>query len=139
MPTWSCSMSGGSCAPMENSPPGINTMPGWALPGESVLLGTVGTKCTPADIFADGGSAGPAAIELTGNGVGTTATTVRLGASVHSMMPMIAMMHRVTSVQGSTLCGVELAALLRLLAFRIKNPPSKTADRLRNQTVIAEL
>jgi len=35
-------------------------------------------------------------------------------------MPTIAMMHRVTKAQGSTLCGVGLAASLRLLAFRIK-------------------
>jgi hypothetical protein len=114
-------------------------MPGWALPGESVLLGTVGAKCTPADIVADGGSAGPAAIELTGDGVGTTATTVRLGASLQRMIPTIAMMHRVASDQGSTLCGVVLAALQRLLAFRIKILRATTADRLRIQTVIAEL
>ena len=29
---------------MENSPPGIQTMPGWALPVGGVLLGTVGAK-----------------------------------------------------------------------------------------------
>src|SRR5271156_1744833 len=131
MPTWSCSMSGGSCAPMENSPPGINTMPGWALPGESVLLGTVGAKDTPADIVRGAGSAEGAAIELTGDGVGTTAATVRLGASLQRVMPMIAMTDRVTSVQGGSLC-VGLAAFLTLLAFRIKILRSTTAERLRN-------
>ena len=64
--------------------------------------------------------AGGAAIELTGDGVGTTAATVRLGGSLQRVMPTIAMMHRVTKVKGSTLCGVGLAAFLRLLAFRIK-------------------
>jgi hypothetical protein len=74
---------------------------------------------------------------LTGDGIGTTATTVRLGASLQRMMPTIAMMHRVTSDQGTALCGVGLAALLRLLAFRIKILRPTTADRLRNRTVIA--
>jgi hypothetical protein len=94
-------------------------MPGGALPGESVLLGTVGAKGTPTDVVGVG-SAGGAAIEPTGDGVGTTAATVRLGGSLQRVMPTIAMMHRVTKVQGSTLCGVGLAAFLRLLAFRIK-------------------
>src|ERR1700722_10199740 len=119
MPTWSCSMSGGSCAPMENSPPGIHTMPGSALPGESVLLGTVGAKGTPADIIA-AGLARCAAIELTGDGAGTTTATVRAGGSLQRLMPTTTMMHRVARVQGSTLCGVRLAAFQRLFAFRIK-------------------
>ena len=101
-------------------------MPDSALPGESVLLGTVGTKGIPADVVAAAGSAEDVAIELTGDGVGTgdgagtTAATVRLGDSLQRVMPTIAMMHRVARVQESTLRGVRLAAFLRLFAFRIK-------------------
>src|ERR1700733_15207890 len=119
MPTWSCSMSGGSCAPMENSPPGIHAMPGSALPAESVLLGTVGTNGIPADVVAAAGSKG-VAIELTGDGARTTTATVRAGGNLQRLMPTTTMMHRVARVQGSTLCGVRLAAFQRLFAFRIK-------------------
>jgi hypothetical protein len=107
-------------APIENSSPGINTMPGCALPGEILLLGTVATKGTSADLVAADGSAEGAAIELTGDRVGTKAATVRLGGSLQRVMPTIAMMHRVTSDQDSILCGVGPAAFLRLLPFRIK-------------------
>ena len=113
-------------------------MPGSALPDESVLLGTVGTKGIPADVVTAAGSAEGVAIELTGDGLGTTAATVRLGDSLERVMPTTAMMHRVARVQGSTLCGVGLAAFLRLLAFRIKILRETIADRLRNQSVIAE-
>jgi hypothetical protein len=114
-------------------------MPDSALPGESVLLGTVGRNGIPADGVAAAGSAKGVAIELTGDGVGTedgvgtTAATVRLGDSLQRVMPTIAMMHRVTKAQGSTLCGVGLAAFLRLLAFRIKILRATTADRLRTR------
>jgi hypothetical protein len=113
-------------------------MPGCALPGESLLLGTVGTKGTPADVVAAAGSAEGAAIELSGDGVETKAATVRVGGSLQRLMPTTAMMHRVARIQGSTLCGVELAAFLRLLAFRIKILRAMNADRLRNKSVIAE-
>jgi hypothetical protein len=113
-------------------------MPGWALPGENVLLGTVGAKGTPADVVVDVGSAGDAAAEPTGDGVGTTVATVRLGGSLETIMPTNAMMHRVIRVQGSTLCGVGLAAFLWLTDFRIKILRATTADRLRNQSIIAE-
>jgi hypothetical protein len=92
-------------------------MPGSALRGEGVLLGKVGAKGTPTDVVGVG-SAGGVAVELTGDG--TTAATVRLGGSLQRVMPTIAMIHRVTTVQGGTLCRVGLAAFLRLLAFRIK-------------------
>jgi hypothetical protein len=95
-------------------------MPGSAVPGEIVLLGTVGRNGIPADRVAAAGSATGVAIELTGDGVGTTAATVRLGDALLRAMPTIAMMHRVTKAQGSTLCDVGLAVFLRLLAFRIK-------------------
>jgi hypothetical protein len=94
-------------------------MPGSALRGEGVLLGKVGATSTPADVVGVG-SAGGVAVELTGDGIGTTAATVRLGGSLQRVMPTIAMIHRVTTVQGGTLCRVGLAAFLRLLAFRIK-------------------
>ena len=42
MPT--SSMSGGSFAPMENSPPGIHTIPAGVFAGGTSLLGTVGPK-----------------------------------------------------------------------------------------------
>jgi hypothetical protein len=113
-------------------------MPGWALPGESVLLGTVGAKGTPADVVVEVGSAGDSAIELTGDGVGTTVATVRFRGSLETVMPMIAMMNRVIRTQGSTLCGVGLAAFLWLTAFRIKILRATIADRLRNQSMIAE-
>ena len=35
-------MSGGSFAPMENSPPGMNAMPLGIVAGAAILLGTVG-------------------------------------------------------------------------------------------------
>jgi hypothetical protein len=95
-------------------------MPGSALPGESVLLGTVGTKDIPADVVAAAGSAEGLAIELTGDGAGTPTATVRVGGSLQRLMPTTTMMHRVAKVQRSTLCGVRLAAFLRLFAFRIK-------------------
>ena len=41
-------MSGGSCAPMENSPPGIQTMPSGASPGGGVLFSTVGRNAGAA-------------------------------------------------------------------------------------------
>src|SRR5678815_647918 len=47
MPTTSL-ISGGSCAPMENSPPGIQTMPSGAGPGGRVALSTVGTNTDEA-------------------------------------------------------------------------------------------
>jgi hypothetical protein len=84
------------------------------------LLGTVGAKGTPAEAVVATGSAGGAAIELTGDGAGTTAATVRFGGNLQRVMPTIAMMHSVTRAQRSTLCGVRLAAFLKLLAFRIK-------------------
>src|SRR5215471_14298903 len=45
---------GGSPAPMENSPPGIQTIFGGAGPGGGVLLGTVGLKATrsPGRVFS---------------------------------------------------------------------------------------
>jgi hypothetical protein len=95
-------------------------MPGWALPGKTVLLGTVGAKGTPAEAVVATGSAGGAGIELTGDGAGTTTATVRFGGSLQRVMPTIAMMHRVTRAQRSTLWGVGLAGFLRILAFRIK-------------------
>jgi hypothetical protein len=107
-------------------------MPGGALPGGGVLLGTVGAKAVVVD-------AEEVAVELTGAAVGTTSATVRLGASLLRVMPRIVIAHRMANIQGSTLCGVGLAAFLRPLASRIKIPRATTADRLRNQTVIAEL
>ena len=46
IPTASCGSSG-SCAPIENSPPGIHTMPSGAGPGGGCLFSTVGRN--PAD------------------------------------------------------------------------------------------
>src|SRR5579862_6685476 len=40
-------ISGGSWAPMENSPPGIQTIPLGAGPGAGCLFGTVGPNATP--------------------------------------------------------------------------------------------
>ena len=37
----------GALHPMENSPPGIHTMPSGAFAGAGVLLGTVGVKSWP--------------------------------------------------------------------------------------------
>ena len=42
MPTWPSI--GASCAPMENSPPGIQTMPFGGAAGDGLVLGTVGPK-----------------------------------------------------------------------------------------------
>jgi hypothetical protein len=50
IPTMSCA-STGSCAPIENSPPGIHTMPAGAGPGGGCSLSTVGRNS------ADGGTA----------------------------------------------------------------------------------
>src|SRR3954451_8964261 len=50
MPT--SSMSGGSLAPIENSPPGIQTMPAGAVAGAEPALATVGRNLAPPDAFA---------------------------------------------------------------------------------------
>src|SRR4051812_11218609 len=48
-------MSGGSCAPIENSPPGIHTMPSGAGAGGSSRFSTVGRKSAdPATSVAAG-------------------------------------------------------------------------------------
>src|SRR6185437_13869589 len=58
-------MSGGSCAPIENSPPGIQTISGGFSPGAGAVLGLVGPKdclCGFADLLDAGMSvmeAGP--------------------------------------------------------------------------------
>src|SRR5579862_8038933 len=50
------SMSGGSLAPIENSPPGIQTIPSGGDPGAVALLTTVGRNlASPADISCDTG------------------------------------------------------------------------------------
>src|SRR5580700_3311383 len=49
MPT--ASFAGGSCAPMENSPPGIHAIPGGAEPAGGFLFSTVGAK-----LFVAGGA-----------------------------------------------------------------------------------
>src|SRR5215475_2916508 len=43
-------MSGGSSAPMENSPPGIHTIPAGALPGAESEFGVVRVKFVVVDI-----------------------------------------------------------------------------------------
>jgi hypothetical protein len=48
-------MSGGSLAPIENSPPGIQTMPSGADPGSGVLLATVGSKVDEEEDDLEGG------------------------------------------------------------------------------------
>src|SRR5450755_3562019 len=54
MPT--SSMSGGSLAPMENSPPGIHAIPAGVFAGGASLLGTVGPKPLVVDgALAPGG------------------------------------------------------------------------------------
>src|SRR4030095_14877268 len=56
MPTWS--MPGGSCAPIENSPPGIHTMPVGGTPEDRVALGIVAAKRLgeAGDPATDGGT-----------------------------------------------------------------------------------
>src|SRR5271157_264208 len=64
-------MSGGSLAPMENSPPGIQTMPGGGEPGAGVLFALVGPK--PLDAAALSGASDGEAIE----GAAAETATVR--------------------------------------------------------------
>src|SRR5271165_6678340 len=51
--------SDGALQPIENSPPGIHTMPSGAFLGAGVCLGIVGTKSVPPMVGAPS-SAGPA-------------------------------------------------------------------------------
>jgi hypothetical protein len=47
-------MSGDSAAPMENSPPGIHTMPGGGFPGARCGFATVGWNVDAADTLVVG-------------------------------------------------------------------------------------
>src|SRR5258707_1373343 len=66
-------ISGGSLAPMENSPPGIHAMPAGAAPGAAVEFRTVGPKTGRGSVEA-----------LTlGNGAGLRGEIHRLVAELH--------------------------------------------------------
>src|SRR5215831_3514044 len=49
---------GESAAPMENSPPGIQTMPGGVALGAGVVFGTVGPNVAGLEELVDGDEAG---------------------------------------------------------------------------------
>jgi hypothetical protein len=82
-------MSGGSWAPIENSPPGIQAIPDGASPGDAALFGTVGRKCDPPVASTEAVfdfDSGEGAVE---EGTGADAAWVR--ESLANVPPAIAM------------------------------------------------
>src|SRR5579871_5307185 len=108
MPTWSCSMSGGFWAPIENSPPEIQTMPDGAFSVGIVLLGMVGAKATVPDAIGIAvgagmalgvGSGGAFTADLTDDGRTGAATAALVEEIFQMAAPAMAMTRSASSTR----------------------------------------
>src|ERR1700686_2898270 len=101
-------MSGGSCAPIENAPPGIHVMPWGAFAGAGVSLGRVGVNNGPLETVIAAESTGGANFEITGSGGATMpADAVCAVESFQAVPPDIARIEKTTRVHGRTLYSLE--------------------------------
>jgi hypothetical protein len=74
-------MSGGSAAPIENSPPGIHTIAGGVAPGDGAALGRVGAKSAVTDVAAGTGADAGAELLLLNHHQADAAASVTASAA----------------------------------------------------------
>lgn len=118
---------------MENSPPGIQTIPVGAFPGGISLLGTVGTKREvvgeAAAVGGVVGSTGRVSAALVDEGTACAAEADCVDESFHMVMPIAATRTNVNIAIRFTLDLPESVGLAEFLPFDIRPlQPATIAD-----------